>query len=292
MLELPIERATVKTVNGHQYHVFFPTPPTHKNQDNRPSTYADENSATVYKGKGSNNAAKLLPEVHDAANALMSALTRYGERINDWSMKSAVIASGWRADNAAQGAKYLEIIKRTIKNLPEVFGTLEFPSTLEADAQGVLGPPGDARRRAFHQRVAASPGWDATLTAKLFKVVDGVYAPRGSNPHTTGLVFDLNFDILDGKQEKSLDAATALNSAALRTAAGMWLNTYSMQFGFDSYDTGKEIWHMEWRNPKEGPGSPQAINLLNCCSSTLEIADDLLKQGEQAIRDAIRRVPL
>jgi hypothetical protein len=293
MLELPIEKATVKTVNGHQYHVFFPTPPTHKNQDNRPTTYADEKSLTIYKGRGSNNAAKLLPAVHDAANALMSALIRYGERINDHSMKSAVVASGYRADDAKQGANYLRIIKLTIKNRSDIFGsTLEFPATLEAEAHGVLGVPGDPRRTAFRQHLAAAPGWNADLAASLLRIVDGVYAPRGSNPHATGLVFDLDFPILDGKHERNLGANSTLNSAALRSAAGMWLNKYSMQFGFDSYDTGKEIWHMEWRNPKEGPGSPDAIALLNCCSSALEVTDDLLEQGEEALVAAIRLMRL
>lgn len=291
MFDLPLTKATVKTVKGHQYHVFSPTPPTHANQTDRPSTYADPNLLTTYTGKGSNGSAKLLPEVHDAANAMMTALIRYGEKINDWSMRSAVIQSGYRPDDESQGRNYLRIIKATISAKPEIFGTLEFPSSLEQEAQGVLGRFGDPRRAAFHRRVAAAPGWNSNLASTLFRIVDGVYAPRGSNPHATGLVFDLDFHIFDGSHERSLGADTKWNAAALRSAAGMWLNNYSMQFGFDSYDTGKEIWHMEFRSPKEGPGSPDAITLLNCCQPALEVVDDMLRYGEQAIRDALKKIP-
>jgi hypothetical protein len=291
MFDLPIDKAKIKTVKGHQYYVFFPTPPTHTNQINRPPQYADPKLLTTYKGRGSNGAAKLLPEVHDAANALMGALIRYGEKINDWSMRSAVIQSGYRPDDASQGRNYLRIIKATIKAKPEIFGTLEFPSTLEEEAQGVLGRPGDARRTALHQHLAAATGWNANLAATLFRIVDGVYAPRGSNPHATGLVFDLEFQIFDGSNERNLNADTKWNAAALRSAAGMWLNKYSMQFGFDSYDTGKEIWHMEFRSPTEGPGSPDAIALLNCCQPALELAEDFIHSGEQAIREALKRIP-
>jgi hypothetical protein len=292
MFELPLTKATVKTVKGHQYYVFFPTPPTHTNQKDRPPTYADPKLLTIYKGKGSNGSAKLLPEVHNAANALMTAMIRYGEKINDWSMRSAVIQSGFRPDDESQGRNYLRIIKATIKAKPEIFGELEFPSNLEQEAQSVLGRRGDPRRNALHQHVAAAPGWSSSLSAKLFSLVDSVYAPRGSNPHATGLVFDLDFQIFDGAHERNLGADTKWNAAALRSAAGMWLNKYSMQFGFDSYDTGKEIWHMEFRSPKDGPGSPDSIALLNCCQPALEVVDDFLQAGEHAIREALKRIPL
>jgi hypothetical protein len=291
MFELPITQATIKTVKGHRYHVFSTTPPTHQNQKDRPATYAAPNLLTTYKGRGSNNAAKLLPEVHDVANALMSALIRYGERIDDWSMRSAVIQSGYRPDDESQGRNYLRIIKATIQAKPEIFGTLEFPSSLEAEAQAVLGRRGDPRREALHRHVAAAEGWNSNLASTLFRIVDGVYAPRGSNPHATGLVFDLDFPIFDGSHERNLGANTQWNGVALRSAAGMWLNKYSMQFGFDSYDTGKEVWHMEFRSPKEGPGSPDSIALLNCCQPALEVMDDFLQFGEQSIRDALKRIP-
>ena len=291
MLELPLKKAKVKTVKGHQYYVFPLAPPTHTNQRDRPTRYAEESRLTVYKGSGSNNSARLLPEVHGAATALMTAMIRYGERINDWSMKSAVIQSGYRADDASQGATYLRIIRLIISRKPEIFGELQFPANLEAEAQGVLGRPGDARRQAFHAHVANAPGWNARLASILFNAVDNVYAPRGANPHATGLVFDLDFWICDGAVEKKLGADTQLNGAALRSAAGMWLNQYSTMFGFDSYDTGREIWHMEWRNPKTGPGSPEAIQLYNSCGPVLEFADDLIQYVQQAVDKAVQSLP-
>ena len=237
MFELQLDRATIKTVRGHQYYV-FPTPATHANQRNRPPTYANPDLCTPYAGTGSNGLAKLLPAVHAAANALMTALRRYGVRINDWSMRSAIIQNGYRPDDASQGSNYLRIMKQIIREKPQIFGSLEFPSNLEQEAQSVLGRPGDPRRNAFHQHVAAAPGWNSQLAASLFNLVDSVYTSRGTNPHATGLVFDLDFWIFDGSaSERNVGTDPALNATALRSAAGMWLNTYSMMFGVDSYDT-------------------------------------------------------
>ncbi|MFO1312970.1 MAG: hypothetical protein U1F41_12995 [Burkholderiales bacterium] len=291
MFDLPLDKATVRRVGGHQYYI-FPKPATHTNATNRPPTYANPALLTRYNGAGSNGQALLLPgEVQSAANAMMSTLRRYGDRIDDWSMKSAVIQNGYRPDNASQGANYLRIIKQTIREKPDVFGSVTFPANLETEAQSVLGRPGDARRNAFHQHLASAPGWSAQLASRLFDIVDRVYAPRGSNPHATGLVFDLDFTILVGNNERNLGANAALNDAALRSAAGRWLNQYSMMFGFDSYDTNREIWHQEFRSPREGAGSPQAIELLNSCGPALEAADDLRKYGEAAIREALKRIP-
>jgi hypothetical protein len=38
-------------------------------------------------------------------------------------------------------------------------------------------------------------------------------------------------------------------------------------------------------------GSPQTIELLNCCGMGLEIFDQALQFSEQAIREAIKRIP-
>ena len=290
MFDLPLNKATIRKVGAHQFYV-FPKPATHSNQSNRPSAYAKPDALTPYSGVGSNGGAKLLPgEVQSAVNAMMTALRRMGDRINDWSMKSAVVQSGFRPDDASQGGNYLRIIKLTIQAKPDIFTDLEFPSNLEAEAQSVLGRPGDPRLSVFHQHLAASPGWNAQLVARLFNIVDNVYAPRGANPHATGLVFDLDFAIFAGGTERSLGADPALNDDALRSAAGFWLNKYSMMFGFDSYNTDKEIWHQEFRSPKEGVGSPQAITLLNCCGTGLEIADQTLQYSEQAILAALKTI--
>lgn len=266
MLELDLKKAELKTINGHRYYV-FPMPPTHKNPDNRPVQYADVKVLKTYTGKGTNKTEKLHPKVLDAANLLMTALLEYGEAIDDWSIRSAIVASGYRPDDANQGATYLRIIKQKIAENKGDFKELLFPSNLEADAQSELGRPGDARRNAFRQKLASSPGWTPQLVWKLFNDpifgVDNFYAPRGSNPHATGYVFDLDFSIyIDGTEnecpkknkpcyrtvgESKVGANATLNGYALRSAAGMWLNTHATFYGFDSYDTGKEIWHLEYR---------------------------------------------
>jgi hypothetical protein len=249
MPELQLDPKNLKTVKDHQYYL-FPTPATHTNQTDRPTEYADEKVLKTYAGRGNNNSARLHPDVLTAANTMMCALLDYGDQINDWSMKSAVIQSGYRPDDASQGATYLRIIKRTITENPKIFGALTFPANLEADAQGVLGRRGDARRTAFQRNVAASPGWSADLMQRLFQIVDNAYAPRGSNPHATGFVFDLDFTIYSNGREVNVGADTKKNAAALKSAVGTWLNLYSMTYDFDSYDTGAEIWHMEYRKWK------------------------------------------
>jgi hypothetical protein len=256
MLELELDTKSLKTIKGHQYYL-FPSPPTHKNQENRPTDYADEKELKTYLGRGSNRAALLHPDVLTPANALMAALLDYGDTIGDWSLQSAVIQNGYRPDDESQGRTYLRIINQTIANNPKIFGDLKFPESLNEEAQGVLGRRGDARRTAFQKRVAEATGWTKELAQQLFSIVDNAYAPRGSNPHATGFVFDLDFSIYyiyDVKRglgkEVQLGANTAYNRDALRSAAGTWLNKYAMQFDFDSYDTGAEIWHLEYRKSK------------------------------------------
>jgi len=263
MLELKLETAELKVVNGHRYYV-FPAPLTHTNQENRPTEYANEKELKTYAGKGSNNEAKLHPDVLTPACVFMTALLEYGEKIDDWSIRSAVIQSGYRADDPSHGANYLRIIKQTIARHPGIFGELTFPSDLEETAKGVLGRPGDPRRRAFQKKVAEAKGWSKELASKLFREADNDFAPRGSNPHATGFVFDLDFSIYfcpkhdtkrgknqcDVGNETKLGTDRRLNSLALKSAAGMWINQYAMQYGFDSYDTDREIWHLEYRKPK------------------------------------------
>jgi hypothetical protein len=243
-------KPTIKNVKGHQYYVFPRKPHTHANQVNRPRKYADPKKLVTYKGAGSNGKAMLLPDIVNNVNAFMTALLDYGKQINDWSMLSTVVQVGFYADDPNQGEKYANIIKQTVKKDPKLAG-LTFPDELVKEAQSVLGPPGDPRRAKLHTDLAKSPGWNAELVKQLFYYVDNSFAPRGSNPHATGLVFDLDFSIsLSKGGEHNVGINRDLNDAALLSAAGMWINQYSMQFHFDSYNTDAEIWHMEWRNPK------------------------------------------
>ena len=169
MLELKLETAELKVVNGHRYYV-FPAPLTHTNQENRPTEYANEKELKTYAGKGSNNEAKLHPDVLTPACVFMTALLEYGEKIDDWSIRSAVIQSGYRADDPSHGANYLRIIKQTIARHPGIFGELTFPSDLEETAKGVLGRPGDPRRRAFQKkwrkRRAGARSWRPNCSAR------------------------------------------------------------------------------------------------------------------------------
>jgi hypothetical protein len=48
---------------------------------------------------------------------------------------------------------------------------------------------------------------------------------------------------------------------------------------------------MEWRNPKTGSGSPDAIKLYNSCGPALEFADDLIQYAEQAIDKVLKTLP-
>jgi hypothetical protein len=259
VFELPLDKAQIKTVGDHQYHI-FPMPATHQNYNGRPTRETDGTGLPIYTGRGSNGSAKLHRDIHTAADLFMSALLDYGDYINDWSMRSAVIKVGFYPDDASQGVNYLRIIKDRISKDPELTD-LTFPANLEEEAQSELGGLGDPRLKKFMDDVANSPGWNRALANRLFSWVHKYFAPRGVNPHATGFVFDLDFSIwcqhpqmLHGKQVMQetevthLNANAYLNGVALTNAVGMWINMYSMAFCFDSYDTGAEIWHMEYRN--------------------------------------------
>jgi hypothetical protein len=259
VLRLKKEKATIHKFGDRTYYV-FPSPPTHTNYVNRPTKYAEEGKLKPYAGRGNNRSARLLPEVHPAVHDLMTAVLDYGDELGDYSIQSAVVQNGWRPpDDPSQGVNYLANIEMVMKFAK--FSKLKFPESLEAEAESFLGERNDPRWQAFVKHLSESPGWDAATAKEFLATVANYYVQRGGfNPHATGLVFDLNFSIyhhIRSKDQKALveaedpvDAHPVLNEAALRSAVGMWLNTYSMQFNFDSYNTGKEIWHMEWRNPK------------------------------------------
>ena len=48
------------------------------------------------------------------------------------------------------------------------------------------------------------------------------------------------------------------NADAFRSAAGQWLAQHAPQLGFDTYNTKKEIWHMEWRKWRGTSADPSA----------------------------------
>ncbi|HEY3743837.1 MAG TPA: hypothetical protein VGL53_28525 [Bryobacteraceae bacterium] len=248
-----------KADKAHTYYV-WETPKSHENYTNRPLQYTTLDPTTFYTGRGSKGTARLLPEVHAPANLLMSALLDYGDELGDWGIQNAFIQNGWREpDTVEQGVHYLENIMMVLNNPQFGFSGLQFPKELEGDAEGMLGEGKDSRWLAFKEKLRKY--WGGQTDDVLNKVAQ-FYVPRGAfNPHATGLVFDLNFPIyhhvwkenhtLYAEEEDPVDALPILNEAALRSATGMWLNKYSMLFNFDSYNTGREIWHMEWRKPNK-----------------------------------------
>jgi hypothetical protein len=82
------------------------------------------------------------------------------------------------------------------------------------------GRRSNPRRTAFQKKVAEPPGCTQELAQQLFNIVDNAYAPRGSNPHATGFVFDLDFSIYYNGKEIKLGANTAYNRDALKSASG------------------------------------------------------------------------
>jgi hypothetical protein len=262
MFSLQKENATIHKFGKRTYYV-FPKPPAHANDVNRPKKYAKEGDLRTYTGRGANGSARLLPEVHAAVHSLMTALLDYGDELGDNSIQSAVVQNGWRPpDDASQGVNYLANINMVLANRQYGFSNLTFPKSLEDEAESFLGERDNPHWQAFVEHLSKSPGWDAAKARQFLDTVAQFYVPRGGfNPHATGVVFDLNFSLYHhvlSKDQKALveaedpvGAHPILNEAALRSAVGMWLNTYSMQFNFDSYNTGKEIWHMEWRKAND-----------------------------------------
>ncbi len=252
MLQLQLDAAVKKKIKNHQYYV-FPMPATHSNYASRPTKYPDlktfpNQKLPIYKGKGSNGKAQLHPDVMAHADLLMTAMLEYGEYIDDWSIRSAVIQNGWRPDDESQGREYLRILKLIMSRDP-AFKNVVFPASLEAEAMSELGGPNNPRLYVFMKHVAEAPGWNQDLAKNLFHQLHLAYAPRGFNPHATGFVFDLDFSVyFPSGYEGSLGADTSLNGYALQSAAGMWLNQYAPTFCFDSYDTKIEVWHQEYRN--------------------------------------------
>lgn len=260
MPKLQIENAKVHKIGKNTYYV-FPKPPTHINDVDRPKKYAKEGDLKTYTGRGTNGSARLLPEVHGAVHTLMTALLDYGDELGDNSIQTAVVQNGWRPpDDPSQGVNYLANINMVLANPQYGFSDLTFPQSLEDEAESFLGERDNPHWKVFVQHLSQAPGWNAAKAGAFLDTVAQFYVPRGGfNPHSTGVVFDLNFSMyhhVRSKDQKALvevddpvDAHPMLNDAALRSAVGMWLNSYSKQFNFDSYNTGKEIWHMEWRKP-------------------------------------------
>jgi hypothetical protein len=235
------------TPSGKFYR--FASVSSHKNNTSRPQFQHPATAMKAYSGAGSNGAALIHPAVSSALNTLMAALIAEGARLDDESMKQAVVDNGYRPSALSEGQAYLGALKKTIAQNPKIFGELTFPSSLESTATSELGFSGSATHNAFRDQIAAQPGWNANLAQQLVTITGGFKAPRGGSTHHSGVVVDINFPYATSdKSSKFHGIARENNANALRSAAGNWLNTFAPSYGFDSYDTGKEIWHMEWRD--------------------------------------------
>ncbi|WP_415229953.1 DUF4157 domain-containing protein [Psychromonas sp.] len=231
----------------------FPAVGTHTNNRSRPQFQHPQSSMVQYSGAADNGSAFLRPEIVNPLNRMMSAMRAEGARLNDQSLLQAFIAVGYRPPNQHEGDLYLDALRRTIILNPDIFGTLTFPAALLDDARSELGFSGSTAHRHFRDAVAAQPGWNAALAQQLVRITAGFKAPRGGSTHHSGLVVDINFPYAVSNSNFQMHGINRSHNAnALRAAAGVWLSRFSTDFGFDSYNTQKEIWHMEWRN---WPGS-------------------------------------
>jgi D-alanyl-D-alanine carboxypeptidase len=170
-----------------------------------------------------------------------------GDRLDDASLKQAVVNSGFRGSTRAEGRRYLNALRKTIKQHPEIFGSRTFPSQLEAMAMSELGSRQSPAFHQFRAAIAASPDWNGSLADQLLQITGRFKAPRGASTHNSGLAVDINFPFVAENGQVDWHGEQRENNAgARRSAAGVWLTSFSRDFGFASYDTQAEIWHMEW----------------------------------------------
>ncbi|MBL8058570.1 MAG: hypothetical protein JNK29_17835 [Anaerolineales bacterium] len=231
----------------------------HRNEAGRPQFQHPATAMTAYSGAGNNGRAEIHPAVNTALDTLMAALLAEGARLDDESLKQAQVRNGFRPPEEAEGRAYLGALRKTIRQNPDIFGELEFPAALESQAISELGFTGSAAHDAFRDAIARQPGWTAGLARQLIQITAGFKAPRGGSTHHSGLVVDIDFPYATSRTNVNWHGVNRENNpGALRSAAGAWLNTFAPAFDFDSYNTNKEVWHMEWRNWAGTAADPNA----------------------------------
>lgn len=256
-----------KQVEGKPFGNFYVFSKATKvtNNKNRPKFLVPKGTVVEYTGPGSNARAvgagydrdnRLIhPVLVEPLTALMTALTQEGERLGDESMKRAVIGSGWRSPEQ-DGAGFLKQLKSQLDEKKAAYGNRTFPRSLETEAQSNLHDP--AAQKAFIRHLGAETGWTVQLAQQLWNDSIGYKAPAGLSPHESGLVVDIDFPYaIDSGKAHWHDISRKRNADARRSAAGMWLAQYSGDFHFSSYNTEREIWHMEylnWHGTEADPG--------------------------------------
>jgi len=256
-----------KRVDGKgfgNFHVFSQATKVTNNK-NRPKFLVPRGTVVEYTGPGSDARAAgadygrdsrlIHPVLVEPLTALLTALTQEGQRLDDESMKRVVIGSGWRSPEQ-DGAGFLRQLKSQLEEKAAAYGNRTFPASLENEAQSNLHDP--AAQKAFIRHLGEQPGWSAKLAQQLWNDSIGFKAPAGLSPHESGLVVDIDFPYAtDSGSARWHGISRKRNADARRSAAGMWLAQYSRDFHFSSYNTEKEIWHMEylsWHGTEADPG--------------------------------------
>ncbi|HSL66996.1 MAG TPA: hypothetical protein VK977_02425, partial [Actinomycetota bacterium] len=193
----------------------------------------------------------------------MDGLRGEGARLNDASALQARVASGHRPTDPAEGRRYLSALKKTIRLGRDAddnaYTYPAFPASLEAMAQSELGHTGGPGHDAFRDALAVEPGWSAETAAMLLRTTAAFKAPRGGSTHHSGVVVDINWPVLDDRGNVAPHGIDRLrNGLALRSVAGRWLYEHAPALGFDTYNTNREIWHMEWRQWRGTAADPDA----------------------------------
>jgi hypothetical protein len=183
-----------------------------------------------------------------------------GARINDQGLQGAFVQSGYRPTDVSEGRAYLRSLRRSIADNAAIFGTRTFPTALEAEAISELGPTGSRTHNAFVANLGAQPGWTPALARRLVTITAQFKAPRGASTHHSGVVADIGFQYAtSARAVQSHNTDRGRNANAFRGAAGVWLNRFAPQFGFDTYSTSAEIWHQEWREWQGTPADPDYV---------------------------------
>ena len=245
-----------RDLTARGYFARLTEPPRRVNQQGRPKFQQNQASLVPMEG------ALVHPAVVGPLTGLLSGLRAEGARLNDASAMAARINNGYRAPNQQEGTRYLNAIRRTINRAVDVNGNPyhypPFPAHLENTARSNLGFSGSPAHRAFRAAIAASPGWTAASASMLLRRTGAFKAPRGGSTHHSGVVVDINWPVRVDNATTNHGMNRDRNEAALRTVAGRWLHEHAPSLGFDSYDTAKEIWHMEWQDWQGTEADPDA----------------------------------
>jgi hypothetical protein len=254
-LRLSTDGATlIQTSRGRFYR--YPSATRVMNSTDRPHFIWPRSAMVSYNGPGSAPGMHVHPVMLQPLTDLMTMLIAEGERIDDESLKQAVIGSAHRTLQE-DGDGYLRELRSQIAAHPDVYPA--FPEALESEARSNLGS--SSAHSAFVAHLGAAEGWTPALASRLVSASERYKAPAGTSPHESGLAVDINFYYAtDRSHVQQHDETRQRNADASLSAAGQWLAAHARDFHFAHYDSEAEIWHIEflaWRNTAADPdGGP------------------------------------